>query len=79
MLEDIVVVSSRLGSATALCTACGMPYPGRLLLPMEGYAGAGTRSAFAAVCPECDHLLRLGDDPAVPLTAEMEWALERSA
>ena len=79
MLEDIVVVTRHPGSATALCTLCGVPYPDRLLRPGEGYADAGARSAFADVCPECDQLLRLGDDPAIPLTAEMEWAIERSA
>jgi len=77
MLEDIVVLRHHLGSATALCTVCGVPYPDHLLQPMEGYPGAGIRSAFIDVCPECDRLFRLGDDPLIPLAAEVRTGLER--
>lgn len=79
MMEDIVLMRRHLGSATALCTLCGSPYPDRLLQPREGVRSIGNRSAFADICPECDRLLHLGDDPAVPLAVEVECSLERSA
>lgn len=67
MLEDIVVLRRELGSESELCSLCGVPYPGPMLRPRESDAGAGIRSAHADVCPECDHLLDRGEEPACTL------------
>jgi hypothetical protein len=67
MLDDIVVMERSIGKDRGTCTLCGFPYPAGVLLLRAGPPGDGVRSEHAYVCPACDHLLRKGEEPELPL------------
>jgi hypothetical protein len=77
VLEDIVVSRRHVGSESALCTPCRVPYPRRLLRSREGSA-ASLRSEHADVCPTCERLLESGDVAAYALDEERGRSTDQS-
>ena len=70
VISGLLLTTSPAGAEEELCSLCGSAYPVRLLVLRPGEQDEGIRSEYEYVCPECEALLLLGEEPGFPLEEE---------